>query len=996
MNEILQTVSQWLQIPWVWIVSCLLSMIALYFLQKKSVGPKQDRIEQGVSLAFSWLYTLIWIIGFSIFFGSHFQDLRFMKGFSFVPFLPVFIYSFYLVLSQFVLWIAQKYLLPKYNSKIAFGLYEKKRDGSGIEKWILKAEAQNLRPIIDPLSKILFWIVLATLALSLWFNTQVFSLWFAMPIFPFLILRTFSIFLGGLTLKDLDDLVLGKGKKGLKVSQYDVASEHLRKSFGKALKAYIESPPAQTYGPASSEGILSQLEKSSSPKDVLVATYFRSEADHVSLDPDYVQVCRDLMDKQNVFIQNPFYQDLGLYLTLPFNQSLMNHHKILVLCQGNDEAQWIQNWLDQLLNTKSMIPETWKIRFLQDLEPNCDLGILSYASLHDPQVLVKNERFFAQVEYVLILHPSRFLTTMQIPLQVLSDLLRQGNIQPVFCVIDEKQNGLKDTISHVLKTRFDHEIHLTTPAPKQKIGIWDANADYQTIERFDKQTRSFGGGIEIGAEAISVQVEKTCWVSESHLPLADIQDFAAQNYLSLSKVMKEPYPSQTLIRQKLDYRTSSWQLLKDNAQFLIIEDERNNPFLAANQYVSRATQEIFINILCENYLLRDYFCDNLDIFWPNPDAIPSLVPDFAQTRRNLLFKLILMMRLHPISEEQLLHEFDLAGIQSTTPKQELFTLLEDYSMAQPDLFLIEKKSKPVIFGTPSSTTWYGIHIDKFEEYFSNTLKQANVVLEDERAQSYVLDAKIYSLILQTMLPGQLVNYDGKSYQIKRISPTNGVILRRASDLSLNRKHYLQLRQYHLPNLTNFPFVERTCVNGFLFSKMEVNFSVDSLGYLEMESRGDLKNAIAHDLTVDPLFSSYSRHYQKKNILTISFPKGTQEDVYQIAILLQELLPTVLPTGYPYLAILAREPEEFEHQFEGVISLAEGLEDLTLVIVEDSDIDLGLLDEFEKHFFDLLAIVQDYIRWTLEQASQNPHLEKTPSSQEAQPMNEDPTINENNT
>ncbi len=994
MSEIVQILSQWLQMPLTWIISCLLCMSGLYFLQTKEVGSREDRIDLGISLVFSWIYTLGWILGFGLFYGKHFDELTSVKGsvFGVVPFLPVFIYALYLLLNSFVFWLAQKYFLPKHKAMMAFHFYEKKRDYMGLEGWWVNAKGQELYPIIKSLSFGLFLVVLLCLSISIWLNTKVLALWFAMPIFPFLILRTFSFYLDGISLEELEDQAFKKGKKGYPVVHYDLASQHLRQAFPQALKAYIESPASKSFGKPSPEEILSQLEKSEDPKNILIATYFRNKANQGELDPDYVNISAHLLHKQNVFIQNPFYQDLGVYLTLPFNQSLMNHHKILILCQGNKEALEVQKWLEHLFTDQSMLLEKWRIRFLQDLEPSCDIGLLNYSSLYDPKVLIKNQRFFEQVEYVLLLHPSRFLITMQIPLQVLSDLLRQGPTAPIFCVIDEKQNGLKDTISHVLKTRFDQETHLTAPAPSQKIGIWDANADYQTIERFDKQTRSLGGGIEIGVEAVSVQVEKTNWISESRLPLADIQDFAAQNYLSLSKVMKEPYPSQNLIRQKLAYKTQAWQLPKEKAQFLIIEDEHNNPFLAANQYVSRASQEIFINILSENYLLRDYFCANLDVFWPNPNAIPSLVPDFAKTRRNLLFKLILMMRIQPLSHKQLIQELDLAGISTTNPKQELFTLLSHYSTAHSDLFYIEKKVEPTVFGAPTSSIWYGIRADKFEQYFSNTLKQANVILEDELAKSYILDAKLYSLILQTMLPGQFVNYDGKSYQIKRISSKNGVILRRTSDLALQRKHYLQVRQYHLPNLKDLPFIERTSVNGFLISKIEVNFSVDSLGYLEMEKRGDFQNAIVHDLTVDPYFTSYSRHYRNKNVLTIRFPKGSQEDVYQIALLLQELLPTVLPTGHPYLAILAQEPERFDHQFESLVSIAENLDELTLVVVEDSDIDLGLLDEFEKHFFDLLVIVQDYIRWTLEQETiaQTPEAKVDRQDQIHEQENSDPS------
>lgn len=972
MNWIGQLLGQIFHAPLTWQGASLASLIFLYRLQTKRQSLVQNRIFLAGPLLFSLLWGLIIFIGFGFFYFRFYENLNPSHYFQVLPFIPVFVYAFNFAWSELIVELEGRFLPLKYFPFLALGAYEKKRGITGMEEWVLKPNWQGIKKMINKLSLALLIITLLSLGWVFFKQQQTFALWFAFPVIPLFIVHTLSLFLGGpKAKKEEKDRVKGKGKQGMASSYYELASRHLRKSFSKPLKAYMESPLSLEQSFPSPEGILSQLEKSNQPQNLLVATYFRSEWAHRPLDPDYVNISAELINKQNVFIQNPFYQDLGLYLALPLNQSLMNHHKVLILCHGHEEAKEVKEWINTLLNGKSMFPEKWKIQFLQDLEPNCDIGLLKYTNLYDPNILIKNESFLKDVEYVLLLHPSRFLITTQIPLEVLCDTLRQGSTQPVFCVIDEKKNGLKDTISHVMKTRFDQEINLTKPALRQRVAIWDANADFQTIERFDKQTRSFGGGIEIGAEAASVQVEKSYWISESRIPLADIQDFAAQSYLSISKVMKELQPSQSVVRQKLGYSTSAWHLPIKNAQFLIIEDEFNNPFLAANQYVSRANEEVFINILSENYLLRDYFCDNLDVFWHNPNAIPSLVPDFAKTPRNLLFKLILMMRVHPLNEEQLKHEFDLAGLPTQDPKQELFSLVKRYSLAHPNLFSIKKQTQPTVFGRPISTTWYGIDKEKFEQYFAHILKPVNVILEDEMAQSYVLDAKVYSLVLQTMLPGQFVNYDGKSYQIQRISSTNGVILRRTSDFAPSRKHYAQIRQYHLPPFEESNLIERKLVNGFLFTKQEVNFSVDSLGYLEMENRANLSSAIKHDLTVDPLFPSYSRHYQKKSILTIGFPNGSQENLYQIALLLQELLPTVLPTGHPYLSILAKEPEGFDHQFESVVSQAKNIEEQTLVIVEDSDIDLGLLDEFEKHFFDLLAIIQDYIRWTLEQESQGP-------------------------
>lgn len=108
----------------------------------------------------------------------------------------------------------------------------------------------------------------------------------------------------------------------------------------------------------------------------------------------------------------------------------------------------------------------------------------------------------------------------------------------------------------------------------------------------------------------------------------------------------------------------------------------------------------------------------------------------------------------------------------------------------------------------------------------------------------------------------------------------------------------------------------------------------------------------------------------KTVLEIRFPAASSEQIYQIAMLLQELLISVLPEGAAYLSILAKRPENFSVKYSSVISDADDIEDHSLLVIEDSDMDLGLLDELENYFFRLMEIVQDCLRWTYESKRQN--------------------------
>lgn len=991
-------------IEWIAFALAELLLPLFYLVQKKLAYPKHERILSAPEVGLAVVYSLLIVCG-AIY--ILFNPSRYTYDNPYIVlvnlYYPAIIYAIYLILAGLVK-LAVKHFGKGVDLReyFAFGLYEKVVNTHLHEEWVLKHSCKLIRNIVYKLCPFLLAVTMAVLGINAILREETFALWFAFPICALICVQSLANYLGGPLGAVSQDEMHGEIVKGARRSNFAIAREHLKETFPDAL-LYDSSSclPEHRYSP---DTTLAAFERAGDMQDLSAAAYFRELASRgFPVDQDYVIAASELEKKKNILIRNPFYQDLGPYLAYPLSQALMNQKKILVLCGGNENAGAIHTWLNSILDQQNRFEDKWKIRELDDLTPDANVGILSYASLYNPEILQRNQRFFEQCEYVVLLHPSRVLTTMQTPLSVLADLVREGENEPVFCVVDQNLNGLSDTIAHVLKILIDADFTMTADASEQTLMIWDADADFQSIERFERQTRFFGAGTEIGAQAISVQVSKTNWMSESRLPVADIQNFAAQNFRSINKVMQVE-GGQAALKEKLQVSTSFWDLPRENAEFLILEDEARNPFALARKFASRGNQEVFLNVLSENYLLRDYFCANAKVFFSDPNAVPSLVPDYANTPRNVLLKLILRMLISPLSEHEIALEFDLAGIPYQNPEQTLFSLLHTYTFASTDLFEVETRKQPNAFSRPETTLYFSIRPSKFEEYFSRTLKTANYVLEDESKSSGVLDAKLFSLVLQTILPGQFVNYEGKAYLVKRISPENGVILRRAADLVKSRTSYRQLRRYSIPKADEMVQTAKKSVGGFVFTRYEATISVETGGYLEMDRNGDYRQSRFVDLSIDPASAQFGRTYKNKTLLTIQFPNASQQDLEQTALLMEEILCSVMPEGQPYLSLLAapayedekytetkaeqdwyeawKQNQEFvmpETRYDSSASITpamkavermqmmqgEGLEDGLLYVVEDSDLDLGLLDEFEKYFFSLLGILQDYLRWSLE-------------------------------
>ena len=148
--------------------------------------------------------------------------------------------------------------------------------------------------------------------------------------------------------------------------------------------------------------------------------------------------------------------------------------------------------------------------------------------------------------------------------------------------------------------------------------------------------------------------------------------------------------------------------------------------------------------------------------------------------------------------------------------------------------------------------------------------------------------------------------------------------------------------------------------------ISVDLHVDTNGYLEMDSNNNLKTAKEISLEHKKMVSELSRDYRNKNILRIHLPETTVQERFTISMLLMEMFRTIFPNTWQYLAVMSTRPEDVEGMLNYTMYELEGdVEEEYIYIVEDSDMDLGLLEAIEKNFMRFLEILTDFIMWHFE-------------------------------
>lgn len=843
-------------------------------------------------------------------------------------------------------------------------------------QWFLNKRWLNLRRITKAFV-VCGVVVTGCLLGYLWTSTtpQTQPAWF--PSAALIILTEVWCFLNGLTKEEFHHQVDADEVDARRVGNFYRIREIYEKIFApQVLAAHMGCEFSSREGATT---LLQQMADSEDALDRQVAQHFASYGDNVAFDVDCIHATRTLMEGKSVVFFNPFYRDLEHYLILPIISALLHGKKCLVVAGrtsiGRDATQWIHEVLDSYSNLRFL----WRARELSTKTPECDVGVLTSQQLYDVDTLQANREFLAETDFVLLLEPSVMVNTGQIGLSILAEEMGRYGTSPVYCICDHHMDGLVDTISHVLHTEITNVA--ATPAPRcTYTGMgWNADGDFLRQRLFGKEVQYLGNGTELAAVAVKNQVPQVIWCGETKSPLKDLQWIVGQHYATICRYMNLPVQQKALY-DKVKFVPALWSSRTSQEQFLIVEDEFCNLFGMMRTFLSRGDNQAFINVLSENYLLRDYMRCNPQMFRSDPYAIPSLVADYAKTQRNTLLKLIVQMAFRPVPDDKITTELQLAGCNVEDTLDCLSQLLEEYTFTDGGILDVRSVNEGLDTLSSHVVNYYSISQSAFQQYFAASLKTAYYVEETEKQGVAFINAKMYGHVPQTVLPGQFVVYDGKYYEVKSLSPDNGVVLRRAADLYDGRRYYRQLRTYHLePIPLEEPNYSRKML-GLEIACYTCDFSVTTQGYIEVTDSHDLRKAREIHFEDDPATRNYDRKYHNKEIMTIRLPDTDTDLRFTFCMLLSELFRSVFPEGWPYLAVLSQQPDDIEGIMQHMVYTLDGdVPEHTICIVEDSDLDLGLLSAINRNLPKFLEILCDYLEW---------HAEKM-----REPEHKDPVLND---
>lgn len=793
----------------------------------------------------------------------------------------------------------------------------------------------------------------------------------AFPAVAALVIGEIYFALDGRTRDEFDRNIHGEEDRARRVANFGPLSGVLREVFpGRVLSDGIA---LSSRDPLDSSFRIGELSRSENSSERLAAAYFdRLKRSRHEIDVNLLEATVELLKGRSVLFNNPFYSDLTPYIAVPAYINLLSYQKVLVISGRDSAAHDLVKWIREGLESITGVPDLWTVG-ITGVAQDLDVGILRFGDVHNLDLLKNNEQFFNQVGLIVIIEPARMMSTGQLGLSLLFSRCARQRI-PAYAVIDGNHDGLVDALSHLVKVGLTEVVASSLPRGTNSEIVWKADGSQTHAGIFPSVSRYLGLGTDIGAVALKYQVRQVHWVGSETFPVVDMMWIAGQYYGAINSFANLEL-SQDALSSALVPIPNPWQLKQSENYFLIVEDEVANLYETVRRYSTRATNVGFVNVLSGDYLLRDYMIDNRELFTNDPKAIPAIVPDFARTERNVTLRLLLALLTFEVSEEELIHEFEIAGIpvniedDHVNPEGEpvLVRNLRRALLAHTEVGQVRIQWKIGIDDIAASpVVRYWIEPDSQIKNAISHLRPAYFLVEDEEDEVSTIGSLLYGHVYQSLLPGQFVTYGGRYYEVQSIIESlerSAVLLRRASDHIRDRRIYRQLREYRLEGLRH----SESMASHVTVGKTEIiraiaTVSAKSTGYLELLSRSDLRGGKRIQVSDLPV-----RSYVNKSVLVVRFPEIDPKVRKTISVLLNELFVTIFPHSHEYISAVTIDQEnqfgDLLPGFEIVDSvLFVNNQDELIVIIEDSMIDLGLIVAVERQWARLMEMITDYLKW----------------------------------
>ena len=227
----------------------------------------------------------------------------------------------------------------------------------------------------------------------------------------------------------------------------------------------------------------------------------------------------------------------------------------------------------------------------------------------------------------------------------------------------------------------------------------------------------------------------------------------------------------------------------------------------------------------------------------------------------------------------------------------------------------------------------------------------------------------------------------KYYEMLSTTQDDRILVRRASDHIRGRLSYRQVRNYTISHLENSQSMGALkTVNDIDIYYQYADITVDTPGYWKLEAYNDFEHGDLVIVNGVPM-----RKYHHKQILKFDFSKFSDAftDSVRMSLtnLLNEVFVTLFADNQPFISAITSGSFGAPMTYSLSVTADNENADKCIFIIEDSQLDIGLLIAVERNINRIFQIVSDYLGWNEEQIEESLRKQETEeTAKEKKPFN----------
>lgn len=258
------------------------------------------------------------------------------------------------------------------------------------------------------------------------------------------------------------------------------------------------------------------------------------------------------------------------------------------------------------------------------------------------------------------------------------------------------------------------------------------------------------------------------------------------------------------------------------------------------------------------------------------------------------------------------------------------------------------------------------------------------IKHNEKCLTEIFEGHLY----QQYLPGQYHSFKGELYKIDKVDVERGIVEVTFEHI-IGQKYYRPIMEYRVSKMSeerNFKW-KTISIEQFDVSirAMQADLRINTSGYAELSQMQNLKLMKVHSYHQE---EQITRHYENGHILCLEIRsneghfENTAKIKFTLSLLLNELFVTLFPDSHHLVKVCAKLDEAFfnlkdsQSKHLQLITTSLQIDDgakeeegqITLYMIEDSPVHLGMLEVIGDHWDKIFDILNDYLFWLVNESN----------------------------